>query len=57
MGSLGLSGVKVGGPLLTILETTSTSDFRNSQDSFNVLAAVSLDYATGNALDRLGARS
>ena len=54
-GETGLNSVQLGNPLLTLLEITATSDFRNSQNSFNLLSSISLDYATGSALDYLGA--
>lgn len=48
----GIKGMKVGGSILSILESGAQSDLRNSQDIFNLLDADSLDRATGSALDR-----
>lgn len=49
-----LPALKVGSPVLAILEAAAQSDVRSSQDVFDLLNAVSLDRATGTALDRLG---
>jgi hypothetical protein len=49
----GLKGLKVGGPILSILEAAAQSDVRNTQDIFNLLDAIDIDRATGIALDRL----
>lgn len=54
-GQTGLNSVTVGNPLLTVFESVATSDFRNSQNSFNLISSISLDYAAGQALDYLGA--
>ncbi|WNM70274.1 baseplate protein J-like protein [Myxococcus phage Mx1] len=51
----GLRGLRIGGPLLSILEAASQSDVRSSQDVFNLLDAASSDRATGIALDRRAA--
>ncbi len=51
----GIPSLKVGSPLLSILEAAAQSDLRSSQDIFTLLNSVSLDKATGIALDRLGA--
>lgn len=50
-----LKRLKVGSPVLSFLEATSQSDLRSSQDIFNLLKSSSLDNATKDALDRLGA--
>ena len=55
LGSTGLASLKVGGPLLSLLETCATSDFRSASDAFNSLQSVSLDTSEGNALDAIGA--
>ncbi|MDE2425786.1 MAG: baseplate J/gp47 family protein [Elusimicrobia bacterium] len=55
LSDLGLQKLKVGDPLLTILEAAAQSDFRQSQDNFNNLQSISLDSATGAALDNIGA--
>lgn len=51
----GISRFKVGGPLLSILEAASSSDARNTQDIFQLLASIGLDTAEGLALDNIGA--
>lgn len=51
----GLPSVRVGSPTLSFIEAGAQSDLRNSQDIFNLLNANSLDRATGQALDRIGA--
>jgi len=50
---LGLKKLKVGGPLLSILEAVAMSDVRNSADIFNLLKSISLDSAQKEALDRI----
>lgn len=50
-----LKRLKVGSPVLCFLETAAQSDLRVSQDIFGLLKSSSLDNATGDALDRLGA--
>ena len=50
----GIRSVKVGGPVLSIFESTSQSQLRNSNDIFTLLGSSTLDQATGTALDRLG---
>lgn len=52
---LGLPSLRVGSPALSILEAAAQSDLRSSQDIFNLLNSLSLDRATGLALDRIGA--
>lgn len=52
---LGLPALRKGNPVLSILEASSRSDARQAQDIFNLLRSVSLDQATGQALDRIGA--
>jgi uncharacterized phage protein gp47/JayE len=52
---LGLPSLRVGSPILSIIEAASQSDLRNSQDIFAVLNAQSLDRADKQALDRIGA--
>lgn len=52
---LGLKSLKIGSPVLTIIEAAAQSDLRSSQDIFNLLNARSLDRAEGVALDRAGA--
>lgn len=51
---LGLPALKVGSPALSIIEAAAQSDFRSSQDIFGLLNSLSLDRATGQALDQLG---
>lgn len=52
---LGLPSIRVGSPALSIIEAAAQSDLRSSQDIFNLLNSISLDRATGLALDRIGA--
>lgn len=52
--SIGISSLKVGGPILSILEAAAQSDVRNAQDIFQMLNSSSLDSAEGIALDRIG---
>jgi uncharacterized phage protein gp47/JayE len=52
---LGIPAPRAGDPSLSILEAASQSDARNSQDLFQFLNSLSLDRATGLALDRIGA--
>lgn len=51
----GLKSLKVGSPVLSILESAAQSDLRSSQDVFDLLNASSLDTANGTALDRIAA--
>lgn len=51
----GLKNIRAGSPTLSILEAASQSDLRSSQDIFSLLNSISLDRATGLALDRIGA--
>lgn len=51
----GLSGIKKGSAVLSILEAAAQSDVRNSQDIFSLLNSISLKRAKGVALDRIGA--
>lgn len=51
---MGVANLRVGGPLLSAFEASSRSDARNSQDLFSLLGAISIDRATGLALDRWG---
>lgn len=53
---LGLTGIKPGSPVLSLLEAVAASDTRNSHDAYNLLVSISLDYAERQALDRIGAR-
>lgn len=50
----GVKSLRVGSPILAILESAAQSDMRTSQDIFNLLNSDSLDRATGIALDRKG---
>ncbi len=52
---LGLRRLKVGGPILSIMEAVAQSGVRSSQDIFNLLDAQSIDRATGDALDNAAA--
>lgn len=51
----GLSSLPPGDPILTMLEAASQSDVRSTQDIFQYLSSLSLDRATGPAVDRIGA--
>lgn len=55
LSKLGLPSLRKGNPVLSILEAASRSDARQAQDIFNFLNSISLDRATGQALDRIGA--
>jgi hypothetical protein len=48
-----IQNLKVGGPLLTILEAAAQSDFRATSETFALLAATTLASASGTALDRI----
>jgi uncharacterized phage protein gp47/JayE len=50
----GLRNLRVGSPILSILEAAAQSDLRSSQDVFTLLNAISLDKAVGLALERIG---
>lgn len=50
----GLKSLKVGSPVLSIMEAAAQSDLRSSQDIFTLLNSNNLDRATGVALDRIG---
>lgn len=49
----GLNALKVGSPVLSMLEAAAQSDLRSSEDVFQMLSAISLDTASGAALDRI----
>ncbi len=51
----GISALRAGSPILSLIEAAAQSDLRSSQDVFDLLNSVSLDKATGLALDRIGA--
>ncbi len=51
----GIQSLRAGSPLLSLIEAAAQSDLRSSQDVFDLLNSVSLDKATGLALDRIGA--
>lgn len=51
----GIKGLRIGSPLLSILETSSQSDTRSSQDIFNLLDSTDINRAVGAALDRIAA--
>lgn len=55
LSNYGLRALKIGSPVLSMLESAAQSDLRASEDVFNLLEAVSLDQARGLALDRIGA--
>lgn len=50
----GLKSLKVGSPVLSLVEAAAQSDLRSSQDIMSLLNAQSLALATGVALDRIG---
>ncbi len=51
---LGIPRIKTGSPTLAIAESAAQSDFRVSQDIFNMMSSQDLDKAEGLALDRHG---
>lgn len=51
----GLKALKVGSPVLSIIEAAAQSDLRSSQDIFTLLNSIDIEQATGVALDRIGA--
>jgi hypothetical protein len=50
----GIPALKVGSPVLSIVEASAISDFRSTQDLFGTLNSLGLDRATGPSLDKLG---
>lgn len=50
----GIRRLKVGGPLLSMMEATAQADVRNSQDTFNLLESRDLDNADTTGLQRIG---
>lgn len=48
-----IRNLKVGGPILSVLEAAAQSDLRNTSETFTLLASSSLDSAEGTALDRI----
>jgi hypothetical protein len=48
----GLRGLKIGGPILSFIESAAQGDLRGAQDIFNLLDSIDIDRATGIALDR-----
>lgn len=55
LSKFGLKQLRVGSPVLSILEAAAMSDLRSSQDIFDLLSSSNLDRATSVALDRIGA--
>lgn len=51
----GLRSLKIGSPVLSVLESVAQSQLRSSEDIFTLLEAQSLDNASGIALDNIGA--
>ncbi len=51
----GITVLRPGNPILSILEAAAQSDVRATQDIFSFLNSINLDRAEGNALDRIGA--
>lgn len=51
----GVPNLRIGSPILSLMEAAAQSDFRGSQDVFQILNSLVLDRATGLALDRIGA--
>src|SRR5262245_59106045 len=49
-----IPSLKVGGPILSMLEATSSSIVRQTADMFAAVDSIDLDSATGEALDRKG---
>lgn len=52
---VGVPQLPPGDPILAVLEAAAQSDLRNTQDTFQMLASIALDKATGSALARIGA--
>jgi hypothetical protein len=50
----GIPNLRIGSPILSILESAAQSDFRATSDQLNFLKATSLENATGTGLIRLG---
>ncbi len=50
----GIKNLRVGSPILSILEAAAQSDTRSSQDIFQLLASIEIDRAFGLALKRIG---
>ena len=50
----GIGALKVGGPIISIIEAASGSDFRTSKDIFDFFKAISLDNSEGAALENIG---
>lgn len=55
LSKLDVQQLKVGSPILSLLEAAAMSDMRSSQDTFDLLAAANSDRATGLALRRIAA--
>jgi hypothetical protein len=55
LSKLGIPSLPAGDPILSILEAAAQSDLRTSQDIFQLLSSITLDKATGTALERIGA--
>jgi hypothetical protein len=53
LGRYPIRDLKIGGPILSILEAAAQSDLRNTAETFTLLASSSLDTAEGTALDRI----
>jgi uncharacterized phage protein gp47/JayE len=51
----GISALKIGSPLRSLLEAVAQSQLKNSEDIFNLLNSMSLEHATGTALDSIAA--
>lgn len=49
----GISALKVGSPILSLMEAVAQSQLRDSEDIFTLLNSISLDRATGTALDSI----
>ncbi len=55
LSKFGLETMDVGSPILSIMEAAAQSDVRSTADIFTMLNSISLDRATGNGLDQIGA--
>jgi hypothetical protein len=53
LGRYPVRDLKIGGPILSILEAAAQSDLRNTAETFTLLASSTLDTAEGTALDRI----
>lgn len=53
LSKFGVKRLKVGGPIISIMESAAQSDVRSTQDVFKALDSISLDRATGDLLTQI----